>query len=63
MSTDVNPLQYWTPGPAVPPAVRLTHPRGRSEDRVDWLTMLVVTGIAAAMAFCIVISMAWVLGH
>jgi hypothetical protein len=59
-----SPLDYWTPAGAVPAAAlfpRLSRPR--SEDRTDWLTMSVVVCIAAAMAFSIVIALAWVLGH
>ena len=58
------PLEYWTPAGAVPAAALLPRlARPRPEDRTDWLTMSVVVCIAAAMAFSIVIALAWVLGH
>ena len=59
-------LDYWTPPPG--PPTRVLHHGvaapvpGRGEP-VDWLTMAVVVGIAAAGAFSIVIAMAWVLGR
>ena len=58
------PLDYWTPAGAVPAAALLPRlSRPRPEERTDWLTMSVVVCIAAAMAFAIVIALAWVLGH
>ena len=56
-------LDYWTPAGAAParvlPPVR---PVTGAGERTDWLTMAVVVCIATAMAFAIVISMAWMMG-
>ena len=56
-------LEYWTPSGAVPAAALLQHGRPRPEERTDWLTMSVIVCVAAAMAFSIVVALAWVLGH
>jgi hypothetical protein len=56
-----NRLDYWTPAVALP--VPVLPVRGRPADRTDWLTLLVVVAIAAALAFAVVIALAWVLGH
>ena len=55
-----NRLDYWTPAVALP--VPVLPVRGRPGDRTDWLTMLLVFAIAAALAFCIVVALAFVLG-
>ena len=60
---ETAPLEYWTPAGSVPAAALLPHRRPRPEERTDWLTMSVVVCVAAAMAFSIVVAMAWVLGH
>ena len=59
-------LNYWTPRGAAPSPVlppRRAGAGGTSAESTDWLTMAVVVCIAAAMAFAIVIAMAWVMGR
>ena len=58
-----GPLSYWTPAGATPARVLPPAEASRSAaDRTDLLTMAVVVCVAAAMAFAIVIGMAWALG-
>ena len=59
-------LNYWTPSgaapsPVLPPSRAGT--RADQADRIDWLTMTLVVCIAVAIAFSIVIAMAWVMGR
>jgi len=59
-------LNYWTPRNAAPSPVLPPYRAaagGTPAEPTDWLTMAVVVCVAAAMAFAIVIAMAWVMGR